>query len=119
RAVHLWTTSQLCNANTKFDFTAVRRRNFFLFINNLLSKLWRESLMLLAVIGLAMGWHLSIVLLERFIFRPPEKPSLAKLLTSAEAELLHALKAELLRKRKETRAVEVERRLEEIESKID
>ncbi|MEM2192753.1 MAG: hypothetical protein QXG38_03975 [Candidatus Hadarchaeales archaeon] len=75
--------------------------------------------MILVVLGLAVGWHISIVILERFLLRPPAKPSLTKLLLSAEAELLRVLKAELLQKRKEARVAEIERRLEEIECKID
>ncbi|MEM3723276.1 MAG: hypothetical protein QW179_02355 [Candidatus Hadarchaeales archaeon] len=75
--------------------------------------------MILVVLGLAVGWHISIVILERFLLRPSEKPSLTKLLLSAEAELLRVLKAELLQKRKEARVAEIERRLEEIECKID
>ncbi len=49
------------------------------------------------VIALAIGWHVSLLWIERSRQSPTTKPSLTELLRFIELDLLRALRAELMR----------------------
>jgi hypothetical protein len=76
------------------------------------------------VVAIAAAWHLGLTLLERYRTQKLNRTPLAKLLLMAEAEVLHTLKSELIRKLSKIprktlrlRLEEVERRLKEIENR--
>jgi hypothetical protein len=80
--------------------------------------------LLFIVIAIAMAWHVGVALLEHYRAPRLSRPPLAKLLLTAEVEVLQTLRNELTRKFSKNpgrvpklRLEEVERRLKEIENR--
>jgi hypothetical protein len=76
------------------------------------------------VVAIAAVWHIGLALLEHYRAPRLNRPPLAKLLLTAEVEVLRTLRSELTRKLSKNprgplkrRLEEVERRLEEIENR--
>lgn len=73
---------------------------------------------LLAVIALAVVWHVGLALLERSRYPQQTRPSLAKLLLLAEVDLLRTLRGELKRRLRLRREPASERKLLEVEGRL-
>jgi len=74
---------------------------------------------LLAVIALAVAWHIGLTLLERSRYPKQTRPPLAKLLLSAEVDLLRTLRSELKRRLRLRRESKSERKLSEVEGRLE
>ncbi len=72
-----------------------------------------------AVAVLAVAWHIGLTLLERSRYPKQARPPLAKLLLSAEVDLLRTLRGELRRRLRLRREPESERKLSEVEGRLE
>jgi hypothetical protein len=70
------------------------------------------------VIALAVVWHVGLALLERSRHPKQARPPLAKLLLSAEVDLLRTLRGELKRRLRLRRGPTSERKLSEVECRL-
>jgi len=68
---------------------------------------------------LAIVWHIILALLERLRHPKQAKPSLAKLLLSVEMDLLRTLRSELKRRLHLRREPTSERKLSEVERRLE
>lgn len=73
---------------------------------------------LLAVVALAVAWHVGLALVERHRRPVQDRPSLAKLLLLTEAEVLRTLRGELKRRLRLSREHQSERKLAEVEGRL-
>ncbi|MBA7502404.1 hypothetical protein ES706_00988 [subsurface metagenome] len=71
------------------------------------------------VVALAIAWHISLALLERLRHPKQARPPLAKLLLSAEVDLLRTLRGELKRRLHLRREPTSERKLSEVERRLE
>jgi hypothetical protein len=71
-----------------------------------------------AVVALAVAWHVGLTLLERSRYPRQQRPSLARLLLLAEADLLRTLRSELKRRSHLKRESATERKLLEVEGRL-
>lgn len=71
-----------------------------------------------AVVALAIAWHIGLTLLERSRYPKQSRPPLAKLLLSAEVDLLRTLRSELRRRLRLSREPKGERKLSEVEGRL-
>jgi len=71
------------------------------------------------VIVLAIAWHISLALLERLRHPKQARPPLAKLLLSVEVDLLRTLRSELKRRLHLKREPTSERKLSEVERRLE
>lgn len=72
-----------------------------------------------AVVALAVAWHIGLTLLERSRYPKQSRPPLAKLLLSAEVDLLSTLRSELKRRLRLRRETKSERKLSEVEERLE
>ncbi len=72
-----------------------------------------------AVVVLAVAWHIGLTLLERSRYPKQARPPLAKLLLSAEVDLLRTLRGELRRRLRLRREPKSERKLSEVEGRLE
>lgn len=72
-----------------------------------------------AVVVLAVAWHICLTLLERSRYPKQARPPLAKLLLSAEVDLLRTLRSELRRRLRLRREPKSERKLSEVEGRLE
>jgi len=72
-----------------------------------------------AVVALAIAWHIGLALLERSRYPKQTRPPLAKLLLSAEVDLLRTLRSELKRRLRLRREPKSERKLSEVEGRLE
>ncbi len=72
-----------------------------------------------AVVALAVAWHIGLALLERSRYPKQSRPPLAKLLLSAEVDLLRTLRSELRRRLRLSREPRGERKLSEVEGRLE
>ena len=72
-----------------------------------------------AVAALAIAWHVGLALLERSRYSKQARPPLAKLLLSAEVDLLRTLRGELKRRLHLRREPTSERKLSEVERRLE
>jgi len=71
-----------------------------------------------AVVALAVAWHIGLTLLERSRYPKQARPPLAKLLLSAEVDLLMTLRSELRRRLRLSRELRGERKLSEVDERL-
>lgn len=74
---------------------------------------------LLVVVALAVAWHIGLTLLERSRYPKRARPPLTKLLLSAEVDLLRTLRSELRRRLRLRRESKNERKLSEVEGRLE
>jgi hypothetical protein len=71
------------------------------------------------VVALAIAWHIGLALLERSCYPKQARPSLARLLLVAEVDLLRTLRSELKRRLRLRRELKSERKLSEVEGRLE
>lgn len=71
------------------------------------------------MVALAIAWHIGLALLERSRYPKQARPSLARLLLSAEVDLLRTLRGELKRRLRLRREPKSERKLSEVEGRLE
>lgn len=71
------------------------------------------------MVALAIAWHIGLALLERSRYPKQARPSLARLLLSAEVDLLRTLRGELKRRLRLRRELKSERKLSEVEGRLE
>ncbi len=74
---------------------------------------------LLVVVALAVAWHIGLTLLERSRYPKQARPPLAKLLLSAEVDLLRTLRSELRRRLRLRREPKSEQKLSDVEGRLE